>query len=73
MAKEKHLSARSAQACRELLEAGATKKHLAKALDMTVPTLNRKLERDELEQYRAQDTQRKSKICEIKDLKRKQA
>ena len=73
MAKEKHLSARSAQACRELLEAGATKRYLAKALGMTVQTLNRKLERDELEQYRAQDAQRKSNIYEFKELKRRQA
>ena len=69
MARKKPISREAAQACRALLRNGAVKKHLAKALDMSPQTLDRKLDKDELEQYRARDAQR-GKVVE---LDRKQA
>jgi IS30 family transposase len=73
MAKEKFLSQRSAQACQTLIDEGASKKDVAKAVGMTPQTLNRKLERAELERYRTQESQQDGNIRTFPESKRKQA
>lgn len=64
MANAKPFSPAKAAACRTLIREGVTKKYLAKALGMTPQTLDRKLDKDELEQYRARDAKR-GKVVEL--------
>ena len=52
MAKKKKMSPRAAQACKDLLAEGATKKYLACSLDMCPSTLTKRLDEHTNKQLR---------------------